>query len=64
MPAGARSVTVTVPVGSFASWIVELDTGDAVSRLWVSQASPYPVVKFVEGRNKATFELVEFRAQE
>jgi hypothetical protein len=55
---------VTVPAGNFKSWIVELDTGDAVTRMWIAQTPPYPVVKFVEGRNQAEFELAQFRPRE
>ena len=53
---------VTVPAGTFDTWVVTADTGDAVTRLWVAKDAPYPLVKYIDGRNKATFELQEFAA--
>jgi len=52
---------VTVPAGEYDAWVVTLDTGDAVSRLWIAKTAPYPLVKFIDGRNKATFELENYR---
>ena len=51
---------VTTPAGEYDAWVVTLDTGDAVSRLWIDKAAPYPLVKYIDGRNKATFELESF----
>lgn len=53
---------VTVPAGTYDTWVVTADTGDAVTRLWIGKDAPYPLVKTIDGRNKATFELQEFRA--
>jgi len=53
---------ITVPAGSYDSWVVIADTGDAVTRLWIAKSAPYPLVKYMDGRNKATFELQEFVA--
>ncbi len=53
---------VTVPAGTFDTWVVTADTGDAVTRLWIAKDAPYPLVKTIDGRNKATFELQEFTA--
>ncbi len=55
---------VTVPAGAYDAWIVTLDTGNAVSRLWIAKAAPYPLVKYIDGRNKATFELESFVASQ
>ncbi|MBK8795509.1 MAG: hypothetical protein IPM07_03420 [Anaerolineales bacterium] len=55
---------VTVPAGAYDAWVVTLDTGDAVSRLWIAKAAPYPLVKYIDGRNKATFELESFVADQ
>ena len=47
----------TVPAGSFDTWVVELKANDRTTRAWVAQAAPFPVVKFIDGRSQATFEL-------
>jgi hypothetical protein len=52
---------VTVPAGTYKTWVVEIDTGDAQSKVWVAQAAPYPLIKYFDGRNKATFTLTQFR---
>jgi hypothetical protein len=52
--------SVTTPAGAYDAWVVTLDTGDAVSRLWIAKEAPYPLVKLIDGRNKATFELESF----
>ena len=52
--------TITVPAGSYKTWVVELDTGNSQSKLWIAQTPPYPLIKFTDGRNKGTFELSEF----
>ena len=51
---------VTTPAGVFPTWVVTLDTGDAESRLWIAKDAPHPLVKMIDGRNKATFELERF----
>lgn len=50
---------VTVPAGTFDAWLVELDTGDSKTKAWIGVDPPHPLVKYVDGRNGATFELVE-----
>ncbi|HAJ36129.1 MAG TPA: hypothetical protein DCL15_10585 [Chloroflexi bacterium] len=55
---------VTVPAGVYDAWVVTLDTGDATSRLWIAKAAPYPLVKYIDGRNKATFELERYVASQ
>ena len=55
-----RKENVTVPAGSFDTWVVELKANDRTTRAWVVQAAPFPVVKFVDGRSQATFELIGF----
>lgn len=54
------SEAVTVPAGSFDTWQIELKTTDRTTRAWVGQEAPYPLVKFIEGRSQATFELSTF----
>ncbi|MDE0199974.1 MAG: DUF3108 domain-containing protein [Caldilineaceae bacterium] len=55
-----RKENVTVPAGSFDTWVVELKANDRTTRAWVAQAAPFPVVKFIDGRSQATFELTGF----
>ena len=55
-----RSERVTVPAGPFDTWVVELKSNDRTTRAWVAQAAPFPVVKFIDGRSQATFELTGF----
>lgn len=51
---------VTVPAGQFDTWLVELRTNDRTTKLWVAKDAPAPLVKFVDGRSQATFELTDF----
>ncbi|MBW7884731.1 MAG: hypothetical protein H3C34_19245 [Caldilineaceae bacterium] len=51
---------VTVPAGTFKSWLVELDTGDAQSKAWVVKTTPFQLAKYYDGRNKATYELQQY----
>ncbi len=51
---------ITTPAGTYDTWTVTLDAGDAVTRLWIAKDAPYPLIKFIDGRNKATFELESF----
>lgn len=57
-----RAESVTVPAGAFDTWVVELKTNELTSRVWVVQTAPFPVVKFIDGRSQATFELTAFSA--
>ncbi|MFM7172694.1 MAG: hypothetical protein ACKO4U_06625, partial [Caldilinea sp.] len=52
----------SLPVAAvlYDTWVVLLDTGDTVSRLWVAQNAPYPLVKYIDGRNRATLELEQY----
>lgn len=52
---------VTVPAGSFDAWKVRLDTGASRTQLWVGVDAPHPLVKYVDGRNRAIYELAEFQ---
>lgn len=54
---------ITVPAGTFKTWAVDVDTGDAVSKLWFAQAAPNQLIKYQDGRNKAVFELIDYRPQ-
>ena len=51
---------VTVPAGTFDTWVVELDTGNSETRAWIGVEAPYPLVKFTESRNGGLFELESF----
>jgi hypothetical protein len=55
---------VTVPAGAYDAWVVTLDSGDATSRLWIAKAAPHPLIKYIDGRNKATFELESYVASQ
>ena len=52
---------VTVPAGVFDTWLVRFDTGDSQTDAWFSVAPPYPLVKYIDGRNGGVFELTEYR---
>ncbi len=54
-----RSEQVSVPAGTFDTWQVELKTTDRTTRAWIAKQAPYALVKFVDGRSQATFELTE-----
>ena len=53
----AGEEAVTTPAGAFATWVVELDAGDAQSKAWIAREAPYLLIKYLDGRNKATLEL-------
>lgn len=53
--------TLQTAAGSFAVWVVELDAGDAQSKAWIAKEAPYPLIKYIDGRNDATLELTELR---
>jgi hypothetical protein len=55
-----RSDRVTVPAGAFETWVVELKTHDRTTRAWIAKESPFMLVKFIEGRSQATFDLTEY----
>lgn len=55
-----RAETVTVPAGAFDTWVVEFKSNERTTRAWLAQTAPFPVVKFIDGRSSATFELVSF----
>ena len=57
-----RSETVTTPAGSFDTWVVELKSNERTTKAWVARPFPFPVVKFIDGRSRATFELTSFSA--
>lgn len=52
---------ITVPAGTFQTWRVELDTGTSKTSIWIGREAPYPLVKYIDGRNEGTFELVEYK---
>jgi hypothetical protein len=50
----------TVPAGVFATWKVELATNEFTTTAWFTQAAPFTLVKYIDGRNGGTFELTNF----
>lgn len=54
------SEQVTVPAGVYDTWVVEVRAAERTTRAWIAKEAPYPLVKFVEGRSQATFELTNF----
>jgi hypothetical protein len=55
---------VATEAGSFATWVVELNTRDAQSKAWIGKEAPYHLVKYLDGRNNATLQLTEYAAGE
>lgn len=55
-----RRESVSTPAGDFDAWVVRLDTGNSRTDAWIGVDAPYPLLKFVDGRNRGTFELLEF----
>lgn len=51
---------VSVPAGSFNTWAVTLQTPTIKTEAWIGTEPPFPLVKFIDGRNGGTFELQEF----
>jgi hypothetical protein len=57
----ARSEQITVPAGSFNTWQITMRSPANVrSQIWISQAAPFPVVRYRDGNSQATFELASF----
>lgn len=50
---------VSVPAGSFDTWRITLETPTTETEAWIGTAAPYPLIKFIDGRNGGTFELKE-----
>lgn len=55
---------ITTPVDTFDAWIITLDTGASISRLWIAKDAPHPLVKYIDGRNRATYELERYVASQ
>lgn len=51
---------ISVPAGTFDTWVVDAETNDRTTRVWIGSQPPHPVVKFIDGRSQGTFELSEF----
>ena len=52
---------ITVPAGTYKTWVVEFALPDVTSTAWVAQAAPFPLVKYYDGRNKGTYELEHYQ---
>lgn len=50
--------------GSFATWVVELNTRDSQSKAWIAKEAPHVLVKYLDGRNKATLQLTQYQPGE
>jgi hypothetical protein len=54
---------VTVSAGTYDAWLVELRAPDrTITRVWIAKEAPHPIVKYVDGRSRATYELESFVA--
>jgi hypothetical protein len=53
--------TVQTEAGSFATWVVELNTRDSQSKAWIGKETPHVLVKYLDGRNKATLLLTQYQ---
>ncbi len=53
--------TVQTEAGSFATWVVELNARDSQSKAWIGKEAPHVLVKYLDGRNKATLQLLEYQ---
>ena len=52
---------VQTEVGSFGTWVVELNTRDSQSKAWIAKEAPHQLVKYLDGRNKATLQLTQYQ---
>lgn len=50
--------------GSFATWVVELEARDSESKAWIGKEAPHVLVRYRDGRNRATLELTEYLSGE
>lgn len=58
-----RTVDVTVPAGAFAAWEVRLETANGrVTSAWIGQEDTRPILKFIDGRSQATYDLMQYEA--
>lgn len=55
---------VETEAGSFAAWVVALDTPDAQSKAWIGKEAPHVLVQYLDGRNNATLQLTEYQPGE
>jgi hypothetical protein len=54
--------TLEIEAGSFATWVVQLQTRDSESTAWIAKEAPHVLVKYLDGRNNATLELTQYKA--
>lgn len=55
---------VETPAGVYTAWRIELSTPTDESEAWVATETPYPLIKFVDGRTGGTYELREYQSGE
>ncbi|MFN8439769.1 MAG: DUF3108 domain-containing protein [Caldilineaceae bacterium] len=48
--------------GAFDTWRVEIKIGESKTQAWIGTNTPYPVVKYIDGRNGGTYLLSTFEA--
>ena len=48
--------------GSFSTWQAEIQIGNSKTKVWIGTEAPYPVVKYIDGRNGGTYLLSSFDA--
>lgn len=52
---------INVPAGAYDTWRLRFDVGDSKTEAWIGVEPPFPLVKYVDGRSRGAFELMEFR---
>ncbi len=56
-----REVDVTVATGTFPAWETRLETADGrVTTAWIGQNDSHTILKFIDGRSQATYELMQY----
>jgi hypothetical protein len=56
----SKSERVSVPAGTYDTWLVELKTTTYTNRAWIGREAPYLLVKFADSQSKASFELAAY----
>ncbi len=51
---------IGVPAGTYKTWKIDVLVGQSESNVWIGAESPFPLVKYMDARNGATYELIEF----
>lgn len=59
-----KAEEVTVPARTYTTWQVEFTLGTRKTTAWFTQDERHTLVKYVDGRNGATFELTDYQPGE